>query len=96
MQFQSLTPNPKNSSGDVIGGTQDNGTWAFTGSPEWFESIGGDGGQSAIDFANPDLRAHTYFDADIDVNHQGNNVTRGTSSPCRSTAPVSSRRSTSR
>ena len=74
MQFQSLTPNPQNSAGDVIGGTQDNGTWAFTGSPEWFESIGGDGGQSAIDFANPDLRAHTYFDADIDVNHQGNDV----------------------
>ena len=40
----------------------------------WFESIGGDGGQSAIDFANPNLRAHTYFDADIDVNHQGNDV----------------------
>jgi hypothetical protein len=74
LQFQSLTPNPKNSANDVIGGTQDNGTWAFTGSPTWFESIGGDGGQSAIDFADPNLRAHTYFDADIDVNHQGNNV----------------------
>jgi hypothetical protein len=74
LQFQSLTPNPQNSAGDVIGGTQDNGTWAFTGQPEWFESIGGDGGQSAIDFANPNLRAHTYFDADIDVNHNGNDV----------------------
>jgi hypothetical protein len=75
LQFQSLTPNPKDSANDVIGGTQDNGTWAFTGSTSsWFESIGGDGGQSAIDFSNPNLRAHTYFDADIDVNHQGNNV----------------------
>jgi hypothetical protein len=74
LQFQSLTPNPQNSGGDVIGGTQDNGTWAFTGSPEWFEAIGGDGGQSAIDAVNPDLRAHTYYDADIDVNHNGNDV----------------------
>ena len=74
MQFQSLTPNPQNASGDVIGGTQDNGTWAFTNSPTWFESIGGDGGQSAIDVANPNLRAHTYYDADIDVNHNGNDV----------------------
>jgi hypothetical protein len=74
LQFQSLTPNPQNASADVIGGTQDNGTWAFTGSPEWFESIGGDGGQSAIDFADPNLRAHTYFDADIDVNHNGDDV----------------------
>jgi hypothetical protein len=74
LQFQSLTPNPQNAGGDVIGGTQDNGTWAFSGSPAWFESIGGDGGQSAIDVANPSLRAHTYFDADIDVNHNGNDV----------------------
>jgi hypothetical protein len=74
LQFQSLTPNPQNAGGDVIGGTQDNGTWAFSGSPTWFESIGGDGGQSAIDVANPNLRAHTYFDADIDVNHNGNDV----------------------
>ena len=40
----------------------------------WFEAIGGDGGQSAIDAVNPDLRAHTYYDADIDVNHNGNDV----------------------
>lgn len=74
LQFQSLTPNPKSTANDVIGGTQDNGTWAFSGSPAWFESVGGDGGQSAIDFVNPDVRAHTYFSADIDVNHQRNDV----------------------
>jgi hypothetical protein len=70
LQFQSLTLNPANPNGDVIGGTQDNGTWAFTGSPTWFESIGGDGGQSAIDPA-AGTRVHTYFGPTTDVNFHG-------------------------
>jgi hypothetical protein len=70
LQFQSLSANPANPQ-DVIGGTQDNGTWAFTGSPAWFESIGGDGGPSAIDPA-AGTRVHTYFGPTSDVNFQGN------------------------
>ncbi|MEY2441659.1 MAG: hypothetical protein QOJ46_1085, partial [bacterium] len=69
LQFQSLSANPANA-GDVIGGTQDNGTWAYTGSPAWFESIGGDGGQSAIDPA-AGTRVHTYFGPTSDVNFHG-------------------------
>jgi hypothetical protein len=74
LQFQSLSVNQSDPSGDVIGGTQDNGTWAFTGSPAWFESIGGDGGQSAIDPA-AGTRVHTYFGPSTDVNFHGNTPT---------------------
>jgi hypothetical protein len=71
LQFQSLSVSPTDPSGDVIGGTQDNGTWAFTGTPAWFESIGGDGGQSAID-PGAGARVHTYFGPTTDVNFHGN------------------------
>ena len=63
--------NPANPLTDVIGGTQDNGTWAFTGSPDWTESIGGDGGQSAVDAA-AGARVHTYSAPAMDVNFNGN------------------------
>jgi hypothetical protein len=71
LQFQSLSLNSADPDGDVIGGTQDNGTWAFSGSPAWFESIGGDGGQSVIDAA-AGARVHTYFGPTTDVNFHGN------------------------
>ena len=72
LQFQSLSFNPKNPEHDVLGGTQDNGTWSFTGSPAWFESVGGDGGQSGFDAGNPTVRYHNYFDATPEVNFHGN------------------------
>ncbi|MEY2516512.1 MAG: hypothetical protein QOJ89_3870 [bacterium] len=74
LQFQSLSLNPADPAGDVIGGTQDNGTWAFTGSPAWFESIGGDGGSSVIDPA-AGTRVHTYYGPTTDVNFHGNDPT---------------------
>jgi hypothetical protein len=74
LQFQSLSVNPIDPTGDVIGGTQDNGTWAFTGSPAWFESIGGDGGQSVID-PGAGARVHTYYGPTSDVNFHGNDPT---------------------
>lgn len=71
LQYQSVSLNPHNSS-DLLAGTQDNGTWSFTGSNNsWFETINGDGGQSGIDPANASIRMHTYFDAQIDVNFHG-------------------------
>ncbi len=72
IQFQSLTVNPMHPKTDIIGGSQDNGTWAYTANPaNWFESVGGDGGQSAIDAANPNIRMHTYFGPNGDVNFKG-------------------------
>ena len=37
----------------VLGGTQDNGTLRYAGSPSWQHVLGGDGGFTAIDFRNP-------------------------------------------
>ena len=73
LQFQSVSFNPQNPSGDLLGGTQDNGTWAFSGSPSWQETIGGDGGQSGFNAGAPTIRFHNYFDATPEVNFHGTN-----------------------
>ena len=67
IQFQSLSVNPDDPLGDLMGGTQDNGTWLFSGGPEWLETIDGDGGQSGYGAVDSDIRVHTYFDATPDV-----------------------------
>jgi hypothetical protein len=74
IQFQSVSVNPQNPLNDIIGGTQDNGTWAYNGAGAgtWFESVGGDGGQSGINVAAPHIRAHTYTGPYGDVNFRGN------------------------
>jgi hypothetical protein len=71
IQFQSLSINPANPLGSVYGGTQDNGTWSFTGSPTWLETVGGDGGQSGFNSAHPTIRFHNYFSATPEVNYHG-------------------------
>jgi hypothetical protein len=71
LQFQGITVNPQDPRNDVMGGTQDNGTWTYDGKTgKWFETIGGDGGQSAINPGNPAVRIHTFFNAQLDVNFQ--------------------------
>jgi hypothetical protein len=67
LQFQDVTFNPSNALGDIMGGTQDNGTW--TGPANWMESIGGDGGPSAIGLDG--VRQHTYTGTTGDVNFHG-------------------------
>jgi hypothetical protein len=74
LAFQSLSVNVNNPLNDIMGGTQDNGTEAFS-SGSWFVTIFGDGGQSGIDFLNPNNRFHTFFDAQIDVNFHGTSET---------------------
>jgi hypothetical protein len=73
MQFQSLSFNPSNPTGSLLGGTQDNGTWSYTGSPTWSESVGGDGGQSGYDIAHTTTRYHNYYDATPEVNFHSTN-----------------------
>src|SRR2546430_1199739 len=73
VQFQSLAINPQHPKTDLIGGSQDNGTWSYNQKPtsagsNWFESVGGDGGQSLIDTGNPNIRMHTYYGPNGDVN----------------------------
>jgi List-Bact-rpt repeat protein/PASTA domain-containing protein len=78
LQFQSVTVNQQNPN-DLIGGTQDNGTWAFDCSGSLpcstFESVGGDGGQSAIDATTPSVRTHSYYDPQYDTNFHTNDPT---------------------
>jgi hypothetical protein len=83
-QFQSLSVNTQAPLTDIMGGTQDDGTQAMNskgngngkGNTNWFVSIFGDGGQSGIDIANPDVRMHTFFSeqgaSQIDVNFRFN------------------------
>jgi hypothetical protein len=72
LQFQDLAPNPNDPLGDVIGGTQDNGTLAYDGSGTWLNFVSGDGGQSGIDARRGNIRYHTYFGTQGDVNFRGN------------------------
>ena len=70
LQYQSLSLNPANPLNDLLGGTQDNGTHAFSGG-NWFVTVFGDGGQSGISAFNPNIRFHNYFEASPDVNFHG-------------------------
>jgi hypothetical protein len=75
LQFQSLSSNPKKPTGELLGGTQDNGTFLYEGSSVlWPETMGGDGGQSGFNAANPNIRFHTYYEPQIEVNFQGTNT----------------------
>ena len=58
--------------GEAIGGTQDNGTLGFSGSGTWLNFVSGDGGQSGIDVTQGNIRYHTYFAQQGDVNFRGN------------------------
>jgi hypothetical protein len=81
LQYQSLSVNAQDPLNDIMGGTQDNGTHAFTSEERgngqddanWFVTIFGDGGQSGISSFEPNIRFHTFFDAQIDMNFQGTN-----------------------
>jgi hypothetical protein len=73
LQFQSVSLDANDPKKNLLGGTQDNGTWAFSGKANsWFESVGGDGGQSGIDVGNASVRMHTYFGPQGDVNFREN------------------------
>ena len=76
LQFQSLSLNPANPTREVMGGTQDNGTWLFTGNTTtWNQTIYGDGGQSGFNVANPTIRFNTFFGEYTDTNFRGGDPT---------------------
>lgn len=59
VQFQVLALHPT-SLDFMVGGTQDNGTNRFSGSPSWANLAEGDGGFAYIDQSNPKVVWHTY------------------------------------
>jgi hypothetical protein len=69
LQFQSIAFDPANPRGSLLGGTQDNGSWAWDGS-QWQEIVGGDGGQAGINTLGS--RIHTYTNSTGDINFSGN------------------------
>lgn len=73
LQFQSLSINPKKPTTELMGGTQDNGTFRYQGTKIWPQVIGGDGGQSGFNATNPTIRFHTYYGPQVDVNFRGVN-----------------------
>ena len=76
LQFQSLSVNPFNSK-NLMGGTQDNGTFESTGSAVvWPQLIYGDGGLSGFSSANGALRFNTFTGQANDVNFQNGDPTK--------------------
>src|SRR5207244_543238 len=63
IQFQSLSVNPSDPKRQLLGGTQDNGTFSYRNSPTWTEVIGGDGAQSGFNPGDGSISYHTYYDA---------------------------------
>jgi hypothetical protein len=68
LQFQSVSSYVDQGVRHYLGGTQDNGTWAFGGNDTGFETVGGDGGQSATDSGDAGVHFHTYYNSYADVN----------------------------
>jgi hypothetical protein len=75
LQFQSLSMSFHNA-GLLQGGTQDNGTFEYSGSETWPQIIYGDGGQSGFNPANDNLRFNTFFGQASDVNFQNGDPTK--------------------
>ena len=70
LQFQSLSVNPFDPK-NLMGGTQDNGTFETTGSAVvWPQIIYGDGGQSGFSAGSGALRFNTFTGQANDVNFQ--------------------------
>ena len=69
LQYQGIAFDPSDPRGRLMGGTQDNGSWVWDGT-EWTETVGGDGGTSAIDPQGNSM--HTYTGTQGDINFRGN------------------------
>ncbi len=77
LQFQSLSVSRQNPQNNLQGGTQDNGTWQYTGSAVvWTQEIYGDGGQSGFGATNDRLRFNTFTGQANDVNFRGGDPTK--------------------
>ncbi len=85
LQFQSLSVSAKRPNNNLQGGTQDNGTFQYTGSPVvWPQEIYGDGGQSGFSSADDSLRFNTFTGQANDVNFRNGDPTKW----CVATGPI--------
>ncbi len=77
LQFQSLSASTQRPLNLLQGGTQDNGTFQYNGSPVvWPQEIYGDGGQSGFNAVNDALRFNTFFGQANDANFRNGDPTK--------------------
>ena len=77
LQFQSLSVSSKRPQNNLQGGTQDNGTFQYTGSSlVWYQEMYGDGGQSGFNSADDGLRFNTFTGQANDVNFRNGDPTK--------------------
>ena len=77
LQFQSLSMSRQRPKHLLMGGTQDNGTFQYNGSPTvWPQVIYGDGGQSGFNVANDALRFNTFTGQANDANFRDGDPTK--------------------
>lgn len=77
LQFNSVSVSAQRPKNNAQAGTQDNGTFQYTGSPTvWFQEIYGDGGQSGFNAADDSLRFNTFFGQASDVNFHNGDPTK--------------------
>lgn len=55
----------------ILGGTQDNGSIRYTGSPVWEHAQDGDGGDCGINRASPQVCFHTFFNMGMERSTTG-------------------------
>jgi hypothetical protein len=77
LQYQSLSVSTQRPQNNLQGGTQDNGTYQYTGSDKvaWMEMYG-DGGQSGFNVADDALRFNTFTGQFNDVNFRNGDPTK--------------------
>jgi hypothetical protein len=76
LQFQNVVVNPNDSS-QLMGGTQDNGTWLGPkSSSSWNQTIYGDGGVAAFDASDPNYELNEFYDRYTDGNFAGGDPTK--------------------
>ena len=77
LQFQSLSASRQNPLTNLQGGTQDNGTWQYSGdSVVWLQEIYGDGGQSGFSATDDTLRVNTFSRQFNDANFRNGDPTK--------------------
>jgi hypothetical protein len=77
LQFQSLSASAKRPKNNLQGGTQDNGTFQYTGSSVvWPQEIYGDGGQSGFNASDDGLRFNTFTGQANDGNFRNGDPTK--------------------
>ena len=75
LQYQSVAVNPFQST-NLMGGTQDNGTWnGSINSLSWPQTIYGDGGQSGYDSGNSSIRFMNFYSPYSDENFENGDPT---------------------